>query len=85
MEEDHGRLEIRQCWSVSDPEYLAQIRDEGHWQGMQTLVLIVSERRIGEQVEFQERYFISSCRKILSASCRLNAIIGASRLVCIGS
>ena len=28
----HGRLEIRECWSISDPEYLAQIRDLDQWE-----------------------------------------------------
>jgi predicted transposase YbfD/YdcC len=60
VSKDHGRLEIRRCWSISDPEYLGQIRDLDHWDGVQTLVLITSERRIGDQVEIQDRYFISS-------------------------
>jgi predicted transposase YbfD/YdcC len=60
VSKNHGRLEIRQCWSISDPDYLAQIRNLGQWSGVQTLVLIVSERRIGDRVETQERYFISS-------------------------
>lgn len=60
VSKDHGRLEIRRCWSISDPEYLAQIRDIDHWDGVQTLVLITSERHIGDQVETQDRYFISS-------------------------
>jgi len=60
VSKDHGRLEIRECWSISDPQYLAQIREIDRWSGVQTLVLIVSERRIGDQVETQERYFISS-------------------------
>jgi predicted transposase YbfD/YdcC len=57
---DHGRIEIRQCWSISDPEYLANVRDLHHWEDVQTLVMILSERRIGEQVEQQTRYFITS-------------------------
>jgi predicted transposase YbfD/YdcC len=60
VSKDHGRLEIRERWTISDPEYLAQIRDLDHWSGVQTLVLIVSERGIWEQIELQERYFISS-------------------------
>jgi predicted transposase YbfD/YdcC len=60
VSKDHGRLEIRQCWSISDPEYLAQIRDLDRWNGAQTLVLIASERRTGDQMETQERYFIAS-------------------------
>jgi predicted transposase YbfD/YdcC len=60
VSKDHGRLEIRDCWTISDPDYLAQIREIERWSGVQTLVLITSERRIGEQTETQERYFISS-------------------------
>lgn len=60
VNKDHGRLEIRQCWTISDPQYLANIRDLKRWEGIQTLVMILSERRLGEEVEMQDRYFISS-------------------------
>ena len=60
VNKDHGRIEIRQCWTISDPEYLANIRDLKRWEGIQTLVMIQSERRIGEESEVQDRYFISS-------------------------
>jgi predicted transposase YbfD/YdcC len=60
VSKDHGRLEILECWTISDLEYLAQIHDVDHWNGVQTLVLIGSERRIGEEGEVQDRYFISS-------------------------
>lgn len=56
----HGRIEIRQCWAISDPEYLAQIRERERWHGLKSLVMIVSERRIGEVSEIQTRYFMSS-------------------------
>ena len=71
VNKDHGRIEIRQCWTISDPEYLANIRDLKRWEGIQTLVMILSERRIGEESEVQDRYFISSlesnAEKILRA------------------
>lgn len=60
VNKDHGRIEIRQCWTISDPEYLANIRDLKRWEGIQTLVMLLSERRIGEESEVQDRYFISS-------------------------
>ena len=60
VNKDHGRIEIRQCWTISDPEYLVNIRDLKRWEGIQTLVMIQSERRIGEESEVQDRYFISS-------------------------
>jgi len=71
VNKDHGRIEIRQCWTISDPEYLANIRDLIRWDGIQTLVMILSERRIGDESEVQDRYFISSlesnAEKILRA------------------
>jgi predicted transposase YbfD/YdcC len=71
VNKDHGRIETRQCWTISDPQYLANIRDLQRWEGVKTLVMILSERRIGEEVEVQDRYFISSlesqAEKILQA------------------
>jgi predicted transposase YbfD/YdcC len=71
VNKDHGRIEIRQCWTISDPEYLANMRDGQRWEGIQTLVMILSERRIGDEIEVQDRYFISSlasnAEKILRA------------------
>lgn len=71
VNKDHGRIEIRQCWTISDPEYLANIRDLNRWEGIRTLVMILSERRIEDEIEIQDRYFISSlesnAEKILRA------------------
>jgi len=60
VNKDHGRIEIRQCWTISDPEYLANVRELKRWTGIQSLVMILSERRIGEESEIQDRYYISS-------------------------
>ncbi len=27
----HGRLEIRHCWTISDPDYLACIKRQAEW------------------------------------------------------
>lgn len=71
VNKDHGRIEICQCWTISDPEYLANIRDLNRWEGIRTLVMILSERRIEDEIEIQDRYFISSlesnAEKILRA------------------
>lgn len=56
----HSRMEIRECWAISEPEYLAYPRGGQNWKGLQTLAMIISERRQGEQVEITTRYFISS-------------------------
>jgi predicted transposase YbfD/YdcC len=60
VDNSHGRLEIRECWAISEEEYLAYLRGRPDWQDLQTLAMIVSERRIGEQAEIKTRYFISS-------------------------
>ncbi len=71
VNKDHGRIEIRQCWAISDLEYLAAIRDVERWQGLKSLVMIESERRIGDKTERQTSFFISSlendAEKILKA------------------
>ncbi|MCB9134246.1 MAG: ISAs1 family transposase [Anaerolineales bacterium] len=56
----HGRLEIRECWVITDKEYLTFLRGHKNWAGLRALIRIVSERRVGGQVEIQTRYFISS-------------------------
>jgi predicted transposase YbfD/YdcC len=60
VDKDHGRIEIRECWTISDLEYLANIRERERWHGLKTLVMITSERRIGEETEIETRYFITS-------------------------
>ncbi len=71
VNKDHGRIEIRQCWSISDPEYLATIRDWERWHGLKSLVMIESERRVGDKTEQQTSYYITSlesdAEKILKA------------------
>jgi len=67
----HGRLEIRQCWATSDPEYLAFVREGEKWVRLKTLAMIVTERQTDDQVEVKTRYFIASltapARTILKA------------------
>jgi len=71
VNKNHGRIETRECWSISDPEYLANIRELDRWKGVQSLVMILSKRQIGERQEVQDRYYITSlgsdAQKILQA------------------
>jgi predicted transposase YbfD/YdcC len=63
----HGRLEIRECWTLSDPDYLAYVNHGAAWKGLRTLVWVRAERRIGDQRSVEDRYYISS----LAGSARL--------------
>ncbi len=56
----HGRFEIRECWTISDPEDLKQIRSLSEWADLQTIVMVKSERQLGDKRTIKVRYFISS-------------------------
>jgi predicted transposase YbfD/YdcC len=56
----HGRIETRECWVTDREEYLSLVRKRQPWKGLKSVVRIVSQRQIGETLEVQTRYFISS-------------------------
>jgi predicted transposase YbfD/YdcC len=60
VDNSHGRMEIRECWAISEKEYLTYLRGVQDWKGLRTLAMITSERRIGDTIEVTTRYFISS-------------------------
>ncbi len=56
----HGRLEHRRCWSLADQECLSYLNLRGEWTGLQSVAKVTGERRIGEKVSIESRYYISS-------------------------
>ena len=56
----HGRLEIRDCWTISDPRYLGDLRQGRKWKSLHSVVQLQLERRVGDQVTVETRYYISS-------------------------
>lgn len=56
----HGRIEIRECWTLSDPEFLDYVRQRHQWSGLQTVVMVRAERRINGKRTTAFRYYISS-------------------------
>lgn len=62
INKNHGRIEIRECWATDAPEYLSYIAEDiGAWEGLRSLVLVRSQRRIGDETSSETRLFISSC------------------------
>ncbi len=59
-EKGHGRIEIRSHWTISEPELVANLNPDGTWAGFQSVGMIESERRIGEETTQETRYYISS-------------------------
>jgi len=56
----HGRIDVRECWTTSNPAYLKLIRNVENWTALRTIVMIVCTRIIGNQETKETRYYISS-------------------------
>ena len=56
----HGRLELRQCWTISDPECLAMVAAAAEWQDLRTFIRVRAERRCGAESSNETRYYLSS-------------------------
>jgi len=57
VEKDHGRIEIRECWSTENIEWLSQKDD---WENLQSISLVRSTRIIGDNEATEDRLYISS-------------------------
>jgi DDE_Tnp_1-associated/Transposase DDE domain len=62
----HGRLEIRRQTVLSEPETLAWLQTAHHWPGLAAVGRVEAERRIGEHVGRETRYYVLS--RVLPAS-----------------
>jgi predicted transposase YbfD/YdcC len=60
IEKGHGRIEKRQAWTISQPDYLTYLDPTGRWPGLASVVRIDSQRRLNNQHSHQTRYYISS-------------------------
>ena len=56
----HGRIDVRECWSTSNPEYLNLIRSCQNWTGLQSIAMLVCTRMIGEKQTKHVRFYSSS-------------------------
>jgi len=56
----HGRIEIRECWTISDPEVLCHLRGFDNWKKLQTVSRIRSQRWVGDEKSVEDRYHIAS-------------------------
>lgn len=45
VNKNHGRIEIRQCWALSDARAFEVIRHHDGWAGLQSIVMVKRERR----------------------------------------
>jgi predicted transposase YbfD/YdcC len=60
VEKGHGRLEVREHWTLSDPAILAHLDPDGKWKGLQAIGVVRAERRMQEKTTKETRYFLLS-------------------------
>ena len=71
VDNNHGRMEIRECWAIDGSENIAFLRGAADWPKLQTMVMMRSERRLKRKTSVETTYFITSmandARQILAA------------------
>ena len=71
VDKNHGRIEIRQAWTISDPKVIAGLRNSQRFAGLRTVMQVRLERRVDKTVSVEHRYYISSstasAHKLLAA------------------
>ena len=70
----HGRLETRRCWVITAPEQLRYADPGGEWKGLRSLAMVRYERDGHNEVDKENRYYISSLKA--GASKLLGAVRG---------
>ena len=60
VNKNHGRLEVRRHWMITEAEYLHDVNSKQRWAGLASIGMVEAERRIGERVSRETRYYIAS-------------------------
>ena len=60
LNKNHGRIERRECWTISDPSCLEYLSAGQDWPSLRSVVKVVGRRETPEETTVQPRYYISS-------------------------
>lgn len=60
FDKNHGRLEIRRYWTISEPEFLDFVDPKGKWPKLRSLGMVETQRFEADQKSSEIRYYISS-------------------------
>ncbi|MAT96545.1 MAG: ISAs1 family transposase [Anaerolineaceae bacterium] len=66
VDKQHGRLEIRHCQLISEPEWLDYLRSRHNWKGLHSVVKIWTERQVSGKKSCESRYYL--CSRAASAA-----------------
>ena len=57
---NHGRVEIRDYWTISDPEFIGYLDPQGEWEGLRSIGMVKAQRRWDGKTSIENRYYITS-------------------------
>ena len=57
---NHGRIEVRKCWAVTEPDFIHYLRGLENWKNLRSLVKVTCQRQTAAGTNSETRYFISS-------------------------
>ncbi len=60
VNKNHGRIETRLCWVITDPTCLDYIQNRQQWANLNAVVKVTAHRETGEGTSVQSRYYITS-------------------------
>ena len=73
VNKNHGRLETRQCWVITDPHCLDYLQNRQQWAKLNAVVKVTAQRETATETTVQSRYYISSLAG------QANTLLGATR------
>jgi predicted transposase YbfD/YdcC len=60
LDKNHGRLEIRRHWTISDPEFIGFLDPNEKWTDLRSIGMVQAQRLIGDKTTYHTRFYISS-------------------------
>jgi predicted transposase YbfD/YdcC len=60
VDKDHGRLETRWCWTISDPVVLRGLRGIQEWDNLRCVAKVRARRTVDGKVTVEDWYLLSS-------------------------
>src|SRR5437763_4257203 len=81
VEKGHGRLEIREYWTISDPAILEYLDPQKRWKGLRGIGMVRAERRIEQEITKETRYFLLSFSSVKTFACAVRSHWGIENCV----
>jgi predicted transposase YbfD/YdcC len=71
VNDGHGRIEVRQAWTIADAGLIAALRTAHKWPNLTTLIKVQAERYVGNEHSIETHFYISSA-SLTAAECLRN-------------